>query len=242
MYIPWSVSVALAYVCGSIPFGLLIGLARGVDLRKVGSGNIGATNAGRVLGRKVGIACFVLDLLKGMLPVLFAGMWFGLVGEKMSLIKVTEIWWWLAVAVAAVIGHVAPVWLGFKGGKGVATSLGVLLGFWPFLALPALGAGLTWVIVVKMSKYVSLASIAAAVGLPVYVAIIAVVEEWGVQRTGPLLMTTTAIGLLVVLRHRANIGRLWNGTESKIGAKKGSAEGSGIVDQGSGQDETNSSM
>src|SRR5690349_4488530 len=107
----WALWVAIGYLSGSIPFGLLLGLWRGVDIRKAGSGNIGATNLGRVLGRKWGILCFVLDVLKGAVPVAAAGGAMGVLGR--GDLPAGQAWGWLAVAVAAVLGHVFPVWLGF---------------------------------------------------------------------------------------------------------------------------------
>ncbi|MCE9589901.1 MAG: glycerol-3-phosphate 1-O-acyltransferase PlsY [Planctomycetes bacterium] len=209
--------VVAAYLCGSIPFALLIGLARGVDVRKAGSGNVGATNVGRVLGRRWGVLCFVLDVLKGFIPVLAGGVVLGYAGNvKLS---PTEAWIWLSLGVAAVVGHVFPVWLGFKGGKGVATSLGVLLGYWPILTLPGLGAAVVWVAFALALRYVSLASIAAAVVLPVLVVIH---SHFTAPRLGdrvPFLVVCSALALLVVLRHRTNISRLMAGTESKIGRK-----------------------
>src|ERR1700733_14256825 len=125
--------IPLAYLVGSIPFGLIVGVANGIDPRKAGSGNIGATNVGRLLGKKFFAIVFVLDLLKGFLPMLAAA--FVLRGEvpdrRIYLL-------WLAVGFAAILGHMFSVFLGFKGGKGVATSTGVLLGLWPFYTWPGL--------------------------------------------------------------------------------------------------------
>lgn len=215
---PWMAWVVVAYLCGSIPFGLLIGFARGVDVRQAGSGNLGTTNVGRVLGRKWGILCFALDVLKGLLPVLAAGLALGYVGA--ARLQPQEAWRWLAVATAAVLGHVFPVWLAFKGGKGVATGLGVMLGFWPVLTLPGLAAAATWVIVVKLSRYVSLASMAAAVSLPIYLLIMAPLTGLVADSRPPFLLVTSFMALLVILRHRSNIARLLAGTENKVGKKR----------------------
>ncbi|MCC7408904.1 MAG: glycerol-3-phosphate 1-O-acyltransferase PlsY [Phycisphaeraceae bacterium] len=207
-----------AYLVGSIPFGLLIGSMRGVDVRKAGSGNVGATNVGRVLGRKWGVLCFVLDVLKGLLPVLIAGVAMGWLGRRD--LPAADTWRWLAVAAAAVVGHVFPVWLKFRGGKGVATSLGVLLGFYPVLTLPAVIALAVWVILVRTFHYVSLASIVAAVSLPVTLLIEGQIRRQAMAYLMPYLVVTSLLALLVIVRHRSNIQRLLAGTESKVGQKR----------------------
>jgi glycerol-3-phosphate acyltransferase PlsY len=215
----WLIWVALAYLAGSIPFGLLMGLARGVDIRNHGSGNVGATNAGRVLGKSWGIACFILDVLKGLLPVLLAGLAFNYAGQWD--LTAAQAGKWLAVAVAAVVGHVFPVWLKFKGGKGVATGLGVLLAFWPILTIPGAVALLLWLVCVKIWRYVSLASIVAAVSLPLTL-LIALLSAGELDAdTIPFFVVVTLLALLVILRHRDNLARLRAGTESKIGGKRG---------------------
>ncbi len=217
--LPWWAWVMAGYLAGSIPFGLLIGWMRGVDIRQAGSGNVGATNVGRLLGRPWGVGCFVLDVLKGLAPVLAAGWAMGLLG-RIDL-PPAQAWQWLAVAAAAVLGHVFPVWLKFKGGKGAATGFGVLLGFYPLLTWPGLAAMATWIVLVLGTRYVSLASMAAAVGLPVYLYLIwGVARHQPIDRLLPLLGVTAALALLVVVRHRGNIGRLLAGTESKIGGEK----------------------
>jgi len=217
----WCLWLAGAYLVGSIPFGLLIGLARGVDIRKSGSGNVGATNAGRVLGRSWGTLCFLLDVGKGLGPTLGYGLYAGLAHLGTS--AATEdgsstavaVLCWLAVAVATVLGHVFSIFLKFKGGKGVATGLGVVLGFWPVLTLPGIAAGLGWFALVKKTGYVSLASMAAACSLP----ILAVASSicWGrdLGETAVYAGVTFLLACLITLRHRSNIRRLLDGTESK---------------------------
>lgn len=207
--------VAGAYLCGSIPFALLIGLARGVDVRQVGSGNVGATNVGRALGRKWGVLCFILDVLKGLLPVLIGGMTLGY-ANRLDL-PPEEAWRWLALGAAAVLGHVFPIWLKFKGGKGVATGLGVLLGFWPILTLPGVGSAILWVTLVLTLRYVSLASMAGAVALPIFAFIHAQLTAPQPMDRVPFFVVGAALALLVVVRHRANISRLIAGTEHRIG-------------------------
>jgi glycerol-3-phosphate acyltransferase PlsY len=200
-----------AYLLGSAPFGLLIAAGHGIDLRKVGSGNIGATNLSRALGRRWACVCFVLDLAKGLLPTLAAGVWLcDFTGTNGLLAR-------LAVGCAAVIGHIFPVYLRFKGGKGVATSFGVALGLWPYYTLCAAIALLVWIIFVLIWRYVSLASLAAAVAFPVVlVASIAIVPGWRFSELWPLLIVATGIPILVFVRHRQNIRRLLAGTESKV--------------------------
>jgi acyl phosphate:glycerol-3-phosphate acyltransferase len=117
----WPIAMAIAFLAGSIPFGLLIAQAKGLDIRKHGSGNIGATNVARVLGMKLGLLCFGLDVLKGLGPTLGAGLAMGVVGTLE--VPAIDAWWWLGVMSAAIFGHMFSPWIGFRGGKGVATGL-----------------------------------------------------------------------------------------------------------------------
>lgn len=190
---------ALAYLLGSVPFGLLISKAKGVDIRKQGSGNIGATNVLRCLGKPLGITCFVLDALKGYLPAAL----FPVIGK-------VDPTFGILFGTAAILGHNFPVFLNFKGGKGVATSAGVLLGVAPLAV--AIGV-LTWVIVFKISGYVSLGSIIAA--------LVVVITGW--VRAGKdgktVAVALTLLGALTIWRHRDNIKRLTAGTENKFRRK-----------------------
>lgn len=190
------------FLSGSIPFGYLAGRLRGVDIRQHGSGNIGATNAIRVLGKGIGIPVFVLDVLKGLLPCLWV--------RSLGL----ESWVWVATGLAAILGHMFTPWLGGKGGKGVATAAGVLAGIAP---VPVLGGLALWLLFFFTTRYVSLASMMAGVG----VAGTMVVQ---MVRTGvwdPVLLGFgILLMLLVILRHRGNITRLLAGTEPKAGAAK----------------------
>jgi len=208
-------SAAGAYVVGSIPFGLLIGLAQGVDIRKHGSGNVGATNCGRVLGRKWGVLCLVLDMLKGLLPVLVAGWALGWLGCEA--LTADQAWRWLAVGFAAFVGHIYPVWLKFRGGKGVATGFGVILGIYPALTGPALAAVLTWMLLAWWTRYISVASMLAVALLPVFLAIRIAFK--GGSRSGgiPFFVVTIALAALVVSRHHSNLSRLFRGEEPKWG-------------------------
>jgi len=216
----WAACIVGAYLVGSIPFGLIIGRTRGLDIREHGSRNIGATNVGRVLGRKLGAVCFVLDLLKGAGPVLVAGVACEVIGRRPAGMEPAEQWLWMLVAVAAVVGHMASVFLYFRGGKGVATSFGAMLAMWNVLTLPALAALVVWFAVVRLSRIVSLASIIAAVSLPVWYVASVIPNDGDVlaqlRHASPPLVLTVVLAALVVWRHRTNIGRLMRGEESKL--------------------------
>jgi len=200
-----------AYLLGAVPFGLLIAAGHGIDLRKVGSGNIGATNLSRALGKRWAYVCFVLDLAKGLLPMLAAGVWLCDLAGTVGLMAR------LAVGCAAVIGHIFPVYLRFKGGKGVATSFGVAIGLWPYYTICAAAALLVWIIFLLIWRYVSLASLAAAVAFPVVLVVsIAIVPGWRFSELWPLPIVATGIPILVFVRHSQNIVRLLAGTESKV--------------------------
>jgi len=186
----------VSYFLGSIPTGFLWAKARGVDIRTAGSGNIGATNVMRTLGKGPGIAVLVIDAVKGLVPVFFAPRIFD--GDSnLSIV----------CCVAVIAGHNWTCWLKFKGGKGIATSAGALLAFLPVPLLCALGL---WLVVFALSRYVSLASIAAAAALPV--------ATWFWRRD--LVWFASLIGALAIYKHKANIQRLLAGTESRAGAKK----------------------
>ncbi|QHI68555.1 glycerol-3-phosphate 1-O-acyltransferase PlsY [Tichowtungia aerotolerans] len=190
----------LAYLIGSVPFGLLLAKTQGKDIRKLGSGNIGATNVLRCLGKPLGITCFVLDVLKGFLPAfLFPNI--GNCGAEFGIL----------FGAAAILGHNFPIFLKFKGGKGVATSAGVLFGVAPMAVVAGL---LVWVIVLKVSGYVSLGSIIAALAVALIGWIR--VDHYGVVTAAAL----TLLAALSIYRHRANIQRLIAGTENKFEKKK----------------------
>lgn len=187
--------IIAAYLLGSIPTGLLLAKAVGVDIRSSGSGNIGATNVYRTLGRSVGVLTLAGDCLKGAIPVIVASR----LGTSDYLIA--------AVALAAFLGHVYTIFLGFKGGKGVATALGV------FLAISPLAVGaviIIFVAVVWRWRYISLGSIIAAVTMPGMVAVM--------DSRPPMVIMTSIVALLIVWKHRENISRLKMGTESKFKA------------------------
>ena len=193
-----------AYLLGAVPFGYLIGRAKGVDIRTQGSGNIGATNLGRVVGKKWGIFCFLLDVGKGFGPALAARMAHS--GEAGVPPAVA------LVGLAAIAGHVWPVYLKFRGGKGVATSCGVFLALFPLGVVIALGV---WAVTVAVTRYISLGSMLGGVALLVCALVL---QDYPLGREGIAL--TLFAGLAAVLslvRHRGNIARLLKGTEHKIG-------------------------
>jgi glycerol-3-phosphate acyltransferase PlsY len=192
-----------SYLLGSIPAGFLVGRLRKIDIRNCGSGNIGATNVVRVLGKAYGYPVFVFDFLKGVGAVELA---FWIVRDRHDLhINVTACA--VVAGICCVLGHSYPVWLQFKGGKGVATSLGVLFALDPLVAL----AGITvWLLTFVIARIVSVASIFAAVALPILTAALSFVRR---QNDAALLVFTFAVAVVVVWRHRSNIARLRRGEE-----------------------------
>jgi len=215
----WLLCILGAYLVGAIPFGLLIAKARGVDIRKHGSKNIGATNVGRVLGRNLGVACFLLDMLKGAGPVIAAGLLCHIINRPPSTLTQGQMWLWLAVAAAAVLGHMASLFLGFRGGKGVATGFGAALGMWPLLTLPAIGALVVWYATLRMTRYMSAASMAGAVSLPFWFLVSVKTASQMMDKIThayPVLLVTLALAGIVVWRHRDNIARLRRHQEPRI--------------------------
>jgi len=209
------------YLLGSIPFGLLIGWARGLDVRRQGSGNIGSTNVGRVLGRGWGMACFGLDVAKGLGPVAWAGHYARAAGGQTAGLTSAGQWLVLSTGAGCILGHMFSLYLRFRGGKGVATSLGVVLGVWPYLTLTGLLALAVWVFVWGTWRYVSLASLAAAVAFPAGLGVLIWrIEGWTLGRLWPLAAFSVVMAVLVVVRHWSNIGRLLAGTEHRGGRKE----------------------
>lgn len=203
-----------AYLLGSIPFGLIIARAHDKDLRSIGSGNIGATNLSRALGKKWAYLCFILDVAKGLVPMLIATSFIS------SPPVVAELFLALAASCAAVLGHIFPIYIKFRGGKGVATSFGVALGLWPYYTTCSLVAFGVWAVTVLTWRYVSLASIAASVAFPLaLVLVIVLTPGWDFTNLWPLLIAAIAIPIIVIARHRENIKRLIAGTESKAFTK-----------------------
>jgi len=217
----WIGGAVAAYLTGSIPFGLLISRARGVDIRQRGSGNIGATNVGRVLGARYGLACFVLDVLKGLAPVIATGALAGALGAWR--LPASSLALWYAVAAAAVLGHMFPVWLRFKGGKGIATGFGALAGMWPLMSIPALAALAIWLFAVRITRYVGISSCIAALVLPVLAAATALLGPSGRSEpvpatlgwAWPSVVLSALLAAVVVWKHRGNIARTIAGTEPR---------------------------
>jgi glycerol-3-phosphate acyltransferase PlsY len=206
----YAVIAVAAYLLGSIPTGYLAGRARGIDIRTVGSGNMGATNVFRTLGKTAGVIVLVVDGLKGYA----ACTWLcdGLLG-LLNLSTTDAELYRIIAGIAAVLGHNFTCWLKFKGGKGIATSAGIFFALAPLAVTIALA---TWIIVFAVSRYVSVASIAAAVALPATV--------WLTPNSLTLRIVTTALGLLAIAKHKSNIERLFNGTERRFGKKSATPE------------------
>jgi glycerol-3-phosphate acyltransferase PlsY len=199
----------ISYLLGSIPAGYLAGRFAGVDIRKAGSGNIGATNVTRILGRAYGYPVFAIDFLKGLAAVRASMLIAGhtqFPGTSMELIGIVA-------AVSCVTGHVFPVWLQFKGGKGVATSAGALFGLMPIALL--IGA-VVWIVMFQATRYVSVASITAAIALPIVILIMISLDQ---ARTTALLYFSICLAAMVILRHRSNLSRLVRGTEPRFKRK-----------------------
>lgn len=199
----------IAYLIGAFPTGYIAGKLGGIDIRKVGSGNPGATNVTRVLGKRFGYPVFVIDFCKGVVPVLLAAA----IARQYGLgAFATDVC--IAVGgIFSVVGHSYPVWLGFKGGKGVATSLGVIFGISWIAALIALGV---WIVMFKTTRYVSVASIIAAIALPVTMMVLLFLQN---LRSPVLVYFSACLTAIVIVRHRSNISRLISGTEPRFAKK-----------------------
>ena len=203
---PFLVTI-IAYLLGSIPFGyLIVRAAEGADIRQTGSGGTGATNVSRRAGKFAGVATLLLDAAKGAAAVLIAKRF---LGTPMNV----DVYWWIAfAAVAAILCHMFPVWLRFRGGKGVATGVGVFLVLAP---IAVVFAAALFLLIVWSTSYVSLGSIVAAATIPLFVWL----QHLFIRPVGPLvptMMTATAGAILIIFAHRANIRRLVEGTENKF--------------------------
>jgi glycerol-3-phosphate acyltransferase PlsY len=204
------VTLSFSFLLGSVPTGFLVARWRNVDITKVGSGNIGATNVFRILGRGPGSFVLLADLAKGALAVLLVP------AAAVALARAGSPWLPSAAAIGAVLGHNYTPWLGFKGGKGIATSAGAMAALVPVAFLVIV---VTWIVVFAVTRYVSLASIASALVLPVATALTTpIAVRW------PLVGLTSLLAFLAVWRHRPNIQRLLNGTENRFGRKSEAAK------------------
>lgn len=238
---PWLLPV-FGFLIGSIPFGLLIAKASGVNIREHGSGNIGATNVFRIVGKGPGIACLLLDFLKGFLPVLLAVnlvrfegrdpiITIGFLTSLTETLPVSEQFFAQSIhvltALAAILGHNYSPWIGFKGGKGIATSGGAILGLMPFAVIVLL---LIWIIAFLVTRYVSLASICVAAALPIMTHLGARFHHLGNDESQPTLWAsgtwnkplfffTLVAGIMAIWKHRTNIQRLLNGTEHRFSSR-----------------------
>jgi len=211
---PLAVTI-IAYLVGSIPFGYLIVKAtRDADIRETGSGGTGATNVSRRAGKAAGVLTLLLDALKGAAAVWIASWILGtpILGAEIDPVLTSAYWWVAAAGVAAILGHMFPVWLGFRGGKGVATGVGVFL----MLAPIAVGlAAVIFVLIVWRTRYVSLGSIVAAATIPVFIWL----QDALIRPVGhriPIMTAAAAGAILIIFAHRANVRRLVAGTENKF--------------------------
>ena len=204
--LPLLIAGFASYLIGSIPAGYIAGRIAGIDIRTVGSGNIGATNVTRVLGKRYGYPVFIVDFLKGFAAVGMSIM----IAKRAQPVSIPSE---LVGAVACVLGHSFPVWLGFKGGKGVAASAGALFGLMPRVALIAVAV---WLIIFYLTRYVSVASMTAALAVP-----IAILSMTFLGQTGgtALLYFSICLAAVVIVRHRSNLLRLVRGTEPRFKRK-----------------------
>jgi glycerol-3-phosphate acyltransferase PlsY len=207
--------IPIAYLIGSIPFGLIVGKAKGIDPRTTGSGNIGATNLGRLLGGKFFALVFGLDFVKGALPVAAAGAVIGFhVDDRWTCLL------WILVAAAAVVGHVFSIFLKFKGGKGVATSAGVLFGIFPYFTIAGIVAVIVFLIAFRVTRFISVGSILGSSAFPLAYVAIGMIWHWPILGAQlPFLCFAILVPALIVHKHRANIARLRSGTEPRFTRK-----------------------
>lgn len=211
----WPIVAACAvgsYLLGAVPFALLLGKINGIDVRKIGSGNVGAMNLGRVLGRKWFFAVFGLDMIKGLVPSLVVG-WM-LSNESGS--PVVRDLCRLGIGLLAVVGHNYPVYIGFRGGKGVSTSLGVALGVYPEFTLPGVICFFVWATGLGLTRMSSVGSMAGAVAFPLLYILWSRWRGEALADRWPFLFFAIGIAVMVLWRHRANIARIIAGTETKV--------------------------
>jgi glycerol-3-phosphate acyltransferase PlsY len=208
------IGIAASYLFAGLPFGfIVVKAAKGIDIRTVGSGNIGATNVARILGKGGFALVFILDFLKGFLPVVLFTLVLARWGPDVSKVNLRVL-----LGLGAIIGHMFTPYLKFKGGKGVATSCGVFFGLAPLAAAIAL---LVWLLVFGLSRYVSLSSISAAAALPIAFIVTGVVRgNAPFGKEAPVTAFCIAIAVLVIVKHTSNVKRLLAGTENKFERKK----------------------
>jgi glycerol-3-phosphate acyltransferase PlsY len=213
--------VPVAYLLGSVPFGLIVAKSRGVDPRTAGSKNIGATNVGRLLGGKFFAIVFTLDLLKGLLPMLAAGGTLAAYLGRQQNYRAQDYGLWLLVGFAAIFGHMFSIFLKFKGGKGVATSAGVLLGLFPLYTVPGGVSIVIFLILLKTTRYMSIASMGGSASFVFAYLGIGMAMNWLVfPAQWPLLAFAILMPALIIYKHRGNITRLLNGTENRLGSSR----------------------
>ncbi|MEK6675802.1 MAG: glycerol-3-phosphate 1-O-acyltransferase PlsY [Planctomycetota bacterium] len=204
------------YLMGGIPFGLIIGKLHGVDIRRVGSGNIGAANVGRHLGRKWGISVFVLDAAKGVVAAILSGQFVYAPSEQAASSSIPALCW-LGTSLCAVLGHNYSPFLSFRGGKGVATSLGVAIGIYPDLSWAALGGFVMWMFGVGITRMSSVGSLLGAMSFPLFAIGITLLRKQSLAQQWPFVAFACLIAVFVVVRHKANITRILAGTETRLG-------------------------
>lgn len=217
-WIQMILTYAGCYLVGGIPFGYFAGLTRGIDIRTVGSGNTGATNVGRLMGGRWAFVVFLCDALKGFVPTLMVGFQLADHASEFAISGAVVQIAWLGAGLSCILGHSLPVYLRFRGGKGVATSLGVILGIYPYMSLAGVMALLVWGVVLLLTRVVSLASMVAAIALPVAVTVCMFWHGYAeVAANLPMIAFAILVAALVLYRHRANITRLRAGQEARIG-------------------------
>ena len=213
MIISYIVGIIISYLIGGIPFGYLIAVIKGIDIRTEGSGNIGATNVGRVLGKKYGLIIFILDMLKGFIVVFYIP---ALVSSAVNIPTTTDNLLVVLCGFCAVLGHAFPVYLKFKGGKAVATSFGVFIWLVPISIGIAFGV---WLLTVIVTRYVSLGSMIGSLSL---VGVIVIVVDSPFGDNIYLTVMSVAVAILIIARHTSNIQRIIAGTEKKVFSKEDS--------------------
>ncbi|GJQ60630.1 MAG: glycerol-3-phosphate 1-O-acyltransferase [Candidatus Scalindua sp. AMX11] len=209
MLLSYIFGLTLSYLIGGIPFGYLIAIAKGIDIRQHGSGNIGASNVGRILGRKYGIIIFVLDLLKGFVSVFFIPICV----SKIPFPTTSGDLLVILCGLCSILGHVFPLYLRFRGGKAVATSFGVFIWLAPMAVAISLGI---WIAIVLVFRYVSLGSIIGSLAI---VGSVIVLDNDPFGRGMYLTILSVVVAVLILMRHRANIQRIITGTEAKVFSK-----------------------